>query len=342
MKPEISVIVPVYNVEKYIIQCLDSIRLQTFSEYEVLLIDDGGTDRSVELCEVYIEKHKLNSFKIIHQKNGGACEARNKGLSKAKGKWIFFTDGDDWLEPDCLQTLWNCAEHYPSDLVVGGYQAVDEQTKKVEVWSDYPAEQGEMPQGLSSLCSFGFCWGRLYKNEIIASNGLRFDARIKYAEDTAWNFDYNGFIKSFSATNEVVYNYRINRNGSETSKLVTPKMKYDIWEHMQGFLKMLSDDQIDKALKENKHLLSATWGVLSTAIVNDVLDKKYALAKEKIKSTLSKAVKKYYAPDSVKERIFMFMLKHSFLALRVFSVVYYGNFEVLRRSKILRIISKTK
>ena len=83
-------------------------------------------------------------------------------------------------------------------------------------------------------------------------------------------------------------------------------------------------------------------GIYDSIIVNDILDKKYPLAKEKIKSTLTKAVKKYYSPSSVKERIFMFMLKHSFLALRVFSAVYYGNFEVLRRSKILRIISKGK
>lgn len=342
MKPEISVIVPVYNAEKYIIACLDSVRTQSFKNYEVLLIDDGSTDQSFNICKDYITKYELENFRIFQQENKGVCEARNNAISKALGNWLLFLDADDWLEVDALQALYDCAEQYPSDLILGGYQMVDDQTGEIEAFKGYPIKYGEMPKDISQLYSFGFSCMRLFKNDIVSVNNIKFDSRITYSEDNAWNFDYNKFVKSFSCTNEIVYSYRVNRTGSQTTGLVTPRMKYYIWEHMEGFFAGFDQAQIKEALKTNDHLLGVVWGILSTAIINDILDKNYSNAKEKSRSVLGVAVQKYYQPHSVKECLFVFLLKHSFMALCLFARVYYGNFEVLRRSKILRIISKTK
>lgn len=103
--PQISVIVPVYNVEKYLSRCIESILSQTFTDFELLLIDDGSTDRSGEICDEYAKKD--TRIRVFHTKNRGVSAARNLGLDNAKGEWISFVDSDDWVENDYLKSLFN-------------------------------------------------------------------------------------------------------------------------------------------------------------------------------------------------------------------------------------------
>ena len=331
MRPLISIIIPVYNVEKYIIECLESVKNQTFTDFEVIVVNDGTKDNSAIIAQEYIEKNNLTNFYIINKENGGLSSARNAGLDNAKGKWIYLLDSDDWLEPDAMQILVDCLNKYDVDLVIEGYQAYDESTGAVEVWNNYPFEYGVLPDDLWGLHSFSFSVARLYKKSIIDEHKVRFDERIEYAEDNAWQFDYNSHVKSYACTNRVGYNYRINRSGSLTDRLITPKMKYHIAEHMYRFYELLDEKTIFDSLKKNPRLLSVTWGVLSTNVVNDILDKKYDDAKAKMKTTIAKSINQFLAPRSKKERLFFWLWKHSFLLLRMFVVVYYGNFEKIRR-----------
>ncbi len=340
MNPLISVVIPVYNVEKYIIECLESVKAQTFTDFEAIIVNDGTKDKSAILAQNFIEKNNLSNFRIINKPNGGLSSARNTGLDNAKGKWIYFLDSDDWMEPDALKDLVDCLGNKDVDIVIGGYQAFDQLTGKKEKWNNYPLEYGKFPDDLWAYHSFSFVVSRLYSKQIIDKNNLRFDERIEYAEDNAWQFDYGCCVKSYACTNKVGYNYRINREGALTSSLVTPKMKYYIGEHMMRFYDLLDEDTMYKSLKDNPRLLSVTWGVLSTSVVNDILDKKIKSAKQKMKLPLSRIVTRVFTPRSMKEKIFFLLWKKSFACLKMFVITYYRNFDKLRRTKFMQKMSK--
>ena len=111
----ISVIIPVYNVENYLRECIESVLNQTFRDFEVILVDDGSTDSSGDICDEYVEKDERVT--VIHQKNGGLSVARNTGLSEANGKYVYFLDSDDYISENALATLLNIAENDSSDIV---------------------------------------------------------------------------------------------------------------------------------------------------------------------------------------------------------------------------------
>jgi glycosyltransferase involved in cell wall biosynthesis len=342
MSLEISIIIPVYNTEKYIIECLESVKAQTVSNYEVILVNDGSTDNSAELIANYISKNNLSHFHLINKENGGVSSARNVGLSRAQGKWVLFFDSDDWVEPNCLQELLSVADESGADLIIGGYQAYNQGTGHSEVWSHYPCDSGRIPEDMHNLYSFSFSVARLFKKAIIDEHQLRLDERIKYAEDNAWQLDYVSHIKSFAYTHEVIYTYRINTGEQLTSRTVTPMMKRHRWEHLQSFLAKYDTMDVDSVLSKNPRFLSVVWGILTDAVILDILDNKYKEAKEKLKSPFSKSVITAFSPRSKKESFFLFLWKYSFLLLCVFVKVYYGNFEHLRKSKLLKLISKRK
>ena len=114
--PTVSIIVPVYNVEKYLRECLDSILNQTFKDYELILIDDGSKDKSGEICDEYAKRH--NSITVVHQKNQGQAAARNSGVKISKADWIVFVDSDDVIHPDLLQFLYKAATESNSGMAV--------------------------------------------------------------------------------------------------------------------------------------------------------------------------------------------------------------------------------
>lgn len=114
--PKVSVIVPVYNVEKFLNRCVESVLNQTYENFELILIDDGSPDKCGEMCDKFVEKD--NRVKCVHQKNGGVSRARNAGLDIAKGEYICFVDSDDWIEPNLLEECIKYVELYGSDIVL--------------------------------------------------------------------------------------------------------------------------------------------------------------------------------------------------------------------------------
>ena len=114
-KTLISVIIPVYNVEEYIRTCLDSISSQTYSNLEIILVDDGSTDKSPGICDEYQERD--SRFRVIHKKNGGQSSARNEALDIAKGEYVSFVDSDDWLESDMYEVLINVINETGANIV---------------------------------------------------------------------------------------------------------------------------------------------------------------------------------------------------------------------------------
>ena len=180
VSPKISIIVPVYNAEKYLHRCIDSILTQTFSDFELLLIDDGSTDKSGQLCNEYASKD--NRVKVFHKQNGGVSSARNLGLDNAKGEWIAFVDSDDSVMNTYLSELISSND---VDLVVSGVRFINGNTSLLPPVALINIKEN---QGLldEQLCYsyFRTPWSKLFKNRIIQLYSLRFSSFLRIGEDT--------------------------------------------------------------------------------------------------------------------------------------------------------------
>ena len=134
----ISIVVPIYNVEKYLRQCLDSILDQTYEHFECLLINDGSPDNSADICKEYVDKDAR--FHYFEKENGGLASARNFGIKYSKGKYITFIDSDDWVESDYLEVLYSKIKEYNTDFVISSYKKfdMDEDCFYLHIWDqDY-------------------------------------------------------------------------------------------------------------------------------------------------------------------------------------------------------------
>ena len=192
VSPKISIIVPVYNAEKYLHRCIDSILTQTFSDFELLLIDDGSTDKSGQLCNEYASKD--NRVKVFHKQNGGVSSARNLGLDNAKGEWIAFVDSDDSVMNTYLSELISSND---VDLVVSGVRFINGNTSLLPPVALINIKEN---QGLldEQLCYsyFRTPWSKLFKNRIIQLYSLRFSSFLRIGEDTDFVLRYLYEIKT--------------------------------------------------------------------------------------------------------------------------------------------------
>lgn len=181
----ISVIIPVYNVKDYIKDCLDSIVAQRFPNKEVIIVDDGSTDGSGDICDAYAAKHA--DFRVIHKPNGGLSSARNRGIDEARGEWLIFLDSDDiWADSDCLQKLYSYAKKLNLNIVRFEYQAVNEKLEHIEPRSyDKSNIEGRVIDNyeLVKLGISGEWFAVLYllRKDIIGN--LRFNEKTKFQED---------------------------------------------------------------------------------------------------------------------------------------------------------------
>ena len=142
MDVRISVIIPIYNVERYIRECLQSVARQSFSAYEVLMVDDGSTDQSGRIAQEYADRY--SRFRLIHKENGGLSSARNAGLEQAKGMYVCFVDADDYITEDYLCRLYEKAEETNADMVIADYREVEEQGNIIVKELGQPPRQGCM------------------------------------------------------------------------------------------------------------------------------------------------------------------------------------------------------
>ena len=209
----LSIIIPVYNSEDYLPRCIESVLSQSFSDFEVLLVDDGSQDSCRVICDEYAAKD--NRIRVFYKNNGGVSSARNLGLDHACGEWIYFVDSDDEILPNGLQTLVDCISD-DVDVVMGGFVEEDEcgnvlsvdkrvvlsLTKKQSIVSLYG--------GNGSYYHYcGYLWMRLLRRSVIQRLDLRFDTSIAIKEDTLFLMQYicrsNGITRQ---TTTPVYKYR--------------------------------------------------------------------------------------------------------------------------------------
>ncbi|MCZ2085285.1 MAG: glycosyltransferase [Flavobacteriales bacterium] len=212
VKPVISVIVPLYNVERYLATCIESIQNQTLKDIEIILVNDGSPDTSGEIAEAFAKKD--NRIKVIHKNNGGLSSARNEGLLMAKGCYISFIDSDDWIDPTMLKDLYLAAQKGVADIVVSG--VIVEYTKEnSKVVDNVPAniinnnrdEFGNLFWELKKMKLSNYAWNKLYKTSFINNNELKFSVDSMPAEDLFFNLSAFKTAKSITVVNKAYYHY---------------------------------------------------------------------------------------------------------------------------------------
>ena len=205
----ISVIIPVYNVEKYLAKCIESILCQTFTDWELILIDDGSIDQSGKICDQYA--YKDSRIKVTHKKNEGVSRARNTGIALAQGEYICFIDSDDWIAPTYLQDF--KAQEQQCDFYFSGalYDTYDKVYSYKKYTEKYCQNRYEIRDEFfnQDLLSNGYPWGKLYKTQIIKDNKLRFNENLTINEDHIFVFQYFSCINTLYITNTAGYHYTV-------------------------------------------------------------------------------------------------------------------------------------
>lgn len=229
-----SIIIPVYNAERYLEKCLASVDSQTFSDYEVILVDDGSTDQSLSICKRYEQNNK--KFRVIHQSNSGPSVARNVGLDAAEGEWICFVDSDDCIEADYLHAILEAVHQYDADIVFIGHNKVFPNGKK-EVFLPREVSDTKIKTvlDLSECDMFGYTWVKAFRTEAIKD--LRFDPALNLFEDEVFICHAVSKIGKIGVVRKPIYNYSIGDGSSligrthEDYCLLCDKV-YEAWKAM--------------------------------------------------------------------------------------------------------------
>ncbi len=217
--PLISIIVPIYNGEKYLRRCIDSVLAQSWVDFELILINDGSCDKSLSVCEEYAVRD--NRIKVIDQLNAGVSVARNTGIEAAEGRYICFVDCDDWVDTNYLELLYENLTNADAELAVTGYREVNEEgsntrdTRTIACASVFTAEEA-MFHLFEAIGFMSFCypWGKLFKADIISRHHIKFNPAIAIGEDRLFIFDYLHHASKVSCTSVSTYNYLMNSCGA--------------------------------------------------------------------------------------------------------------------------------
>lgn len=262
-KTLISVIIPVYNVEKYLRSCLDSIIHQHFTNFEVILVDDGSTDKSNEICSEYASKD--SRFVVYHKENEGVSVARNYGMEKAKGEWVYFVDADDELFPDCLEHLYSLTDEN-TDLVMAGYVTVC-QDGSTEVITEEKVKRITKDDSIMLMYEpqyfdyLGYIWIKLFRLSLIHRYQIHMNTQIFFNEDRLFTIEYLcKMAKGTVFSTKQVYKYYIRPNSAMASlnRSFNPKFITDFKAYilMKDAIKESGATQAIKKLAEDGILIS--------------------------------------------------------------------------------------
>lgn len=246
MKKCVSIIIPVYNTEKYLRECLDSVFNQTFNDIEVIIINDGSKDKSDDIIKSYMKKYK--NIIYINQKNQGQSVARNNGLKYAQGEFVFYLDSDDYIELDCIENLYNKAKNNGADIIIMGH-------KKLYLESKYPRVEDvifdinenhiysgkDVAQMMLNSEILGYSCDKFFKLENLKNNNFYYEPN-KYIEDLFPVFKEIYNSKKIMFINKPLYNYRQRENSS--SNLKNTKLLKDFIEANNCVLDYIKNNRL--------------------------------------------------------------------------------------------------
>lgn len=270
--PKISIIVPVYNVEEYLNRCIDSILNQTFQDFELILVNDGSTDNSGQICDNYAIRDKR--IRVIHKENGGVSLARNKGLDIARGKYVQFIDSDDYIEKDMLDKVYNTMLKENSDIIFWGFKLYTNDMKftKKHVYHGEDTLNKDKNLNLINLYKkdlFGYICCKLFKLEIIKKYNIRFKEKMSFLEDEEFTCQYCRYIENICILDDSPYIYidykdsdRITlSNSNKHMDIYTRDMVFKSWKDMlyeKNSEEYYKDFLLDKYIKIFYNLICHT------------------------------------------------------------------------------------
>lgn len=249
---ELSIIIPMYNAEKYIEKCIESMTACGSEEIEIIVVDDGSSD-----CSVEIVKKKMCSdtrIRLFRQENSGVSCARNYGISMSKGRYITFVDADDWVETESLLDLTKKLKNeMDANLILTNYNEVYEEKCINQSWN-YPDKvlPDKLYEAIATDYRINFCWGKIFNRSIIIKNKIKFEVNVKIGEDIIFIIDYVECISEAQYYNVNLYNYRHNlqsvMNGNPLEKLQELQYEYirkkQFWEKHSDKLSMIKSNTI--------------------------------------------------------------------------------------------------
>ncbi|MGE7663631.1 glycosyltransferase family 2 protein [Peribacillus sp. NPDC097197] len=314
MIPKVSVIVPVFNSEKYISRCIESILAQSFSNIELIIVNDGSTDKS----EIIIKNFKDKDERIIYfpQINSGPSEARNKGIINSSGEYIVFIDSDDTVDKYYIEVLLDTIVNSKVDLVCCGYK--DYSKYGVINHTDFNLE-GNIPRndllGMICLGTGGVLWSKIFKKEIINKNNLRLKKNIFMSEDLIFTLEYVTYSKSFITVKEYLYHYnRLNEKSiSANISLAYLHNSISVCKYIEKTLQNVRFDE----MKMNDIIIGKTQNsVLAIAdyiMLNKNEKKKISEMKKVLSVPYIQKYKKQFSTKKIIYKPYIFFLRNNFL-----------------------------
>lgn len=291
-----SLIIPVYNAEKYLAKCLDSVKNQTYGDLEIILVNDGSTDRSGLICDEYCRND--DRFIVIHKENGGVSSARNMGLKKATGQHIGFVDPDDWIEPNMFERLYQLLADNQVDILICGYfKESFNSTSHNKIMEQIIKLDGK--KALNSILDpngfKGFTCNKLFSSELIRRNNISFDEEIHFCEDLL--FCCQAFLSSKNIIYDTTpyYHYIIHDRNVSQSQFSLKKMTSLI--ALENTINILSEEDgitLNKFINYYEHMnISLLMNGIKEKKINKEIRKKLKgnLFRYKIKDLTNNFVK---------------------------------------------------
>ena len=300
----LTVVIPVYNVEKYLKRCIESILIQEWKNYDILLVDDGSTDNSPQICDDYAKTYDFIS--VIHKKNGGLSAARNTGISNAEGEYVYFPDSDDWIEPDTFIALAEVVESQKFDIisfnrefVKGEEDAIVSDSLVTQVFEGKDA----FVQMLKHSYITGFANDKIYRKSLFIDNKIMFPSG-KYYEDLGTNYKLFLLSEKVYATNQKYYHYLIDNPDSITQSWNEKKFR-DMFEF---YKEVFYSDFVRSQLNEEELQLLQRYYVsglihILASLYKSKLCKQYIELTISVKQELKKNKITYSEVKSIPNRI---------------------------------------
>lgn len=342
---KVSIIIPIYNVEKFLPVCLDSATGQTYKDIEIICIDDGTPDSGVSIVKAYMEKD--SRIKLISQENQGLSGARNTGVDNSTGDYIIFLDADDWIDPETVETAVTFAEKENADAVMWGYirEFADKSTEKRIFDGNKVFDKEETknlihrrmagligeelahPENADSLVT---AWGKLYRSDIIKNNSLKYvDTKIIGTEDALFSLQYFGYVDKCVFIDKPFNHYRKDNNVSLT-RSYKPKL-FSQWSALYDKMELyINENNCPNSFREalNNRICLSITGLGITELTNDkgmierIKNIKKFLSSERYKKAYKNLTLKYFP---LHWKIFFFCCKHR-LSVAVYFIILAMNY----------------